>query len=92
MSTVPQNDDVAILERVIAPENGNLDEVTASYFLSLTFSEKDRARMRELSARARDGSLSSSETDEINRYERIGHFLSILHSKARCSLKRSHRN
>ncbi len=87
MSTLAVNDDAAILERVIQPDEGAVDDQAARYFLSLSFSEEDRARMRELSAKARDGSLSAAETDEINRYERIGHLLSILKSKARRSLK-----
>ena len=43
--------------------------------------------MRELSAKARAGSLSEEEDDEIETFERAGTLLSILKSKARLVLK-----
>jgi hypothetical protein len=43
--------------------------------------------MRELSAKAREGTLSAAEQMEINNYERVGHVLSLMKSKARRSLK-----
>jgi hypothetical protein len=42
--------------------------------------------MRELSAKARDGTLTPAERDEVNNYERVGHLVNILQSKARRSL------
>ena len=43
--------------------------------------------MEELAEKARQGSLASEEQIEIENYERVGHFLSLLQSKARASLK-----
>ena len=43
--------------------------------------------MRQLAAKAREGTLSSREQIEIDNYERVGHFLNLMQSKARCSLK-----
>ena len=46
--------------------------------------------MRELSAKARAGTLTAEEDAEAGKYELIGHLLNIMQSKARRSLK-SHR-
>jgi hypothetical protein len=43
--------------------------------------------MCQLSAKAREGILSPAEEAEMNNYERVGHLLNILQSKARRSLK-----
>ena len=39
--------------------------------------------MNPLAARAGDGELTDDEQREIDAYERVGHFLSLLKSKAR---------
>jgi hypothetical protein len=43
--------------------------------------------MRELSAKARAGTLTAEEDAEASRYELLGHLLGIMQSKARRSLK-----
>ena len=43
--------------------------------------------MRELSAKARAGTLTAEEDAEAGRYELLGHLLGIMQSKARRSLK-----
>jgi hypothetical protein len=47
--------------------------------------------MRELSAKARRGTLTPEEDAEMDNFERVGSILSILKSKARQVLKRSRR-
>jgi hypothetical protein len=42
--------------------------------------------MDELAEKARQGSLSPEERAEADSYERVGHFVSLLKSKARRSL------
>ena len=76
-----------ILARVIDPDHGKFPVEFAQSVLSLTFGEADRRRMVELAEKARQGSLASEEQIEIENYERVGHFLSLLQSKARASLK-----
>ena len=46
------------------------------------------AGMQLLSEKAEAGTLTRSERAQAENYERIGHFLSTLKSKARSSLKR----
>jgi hypothetical protein len=40
-----------------------------------------------LSAKARDGDLTPTEQEEADNFERAGHVLNILQSRARRSLK-----
>ena len=51
--------------------------------LTLDFPPEDRERMNQLAARAGDGELTDDEQREIDAYERVGHILSLLKSKAR---------
>ena len=83
-----QHNDVAILGRVLEPDKANLSPAAARAILALGFSEADKARMRQLSAKAREGTLSPEEQADIDSYERVGHLLNIMKSKARRSLRR----
>jgi len=59
----------------------------ARAILAMDFQPAVRTRMRVLSEKARAGTLAADERAEIEYYERVGHFLDVLHSKARRSLK-----
>jgi hypothetical protein len=85
---VPENCDVAILGRIIQPKRGDLPVTAARAILKLDFEPIDRERMRELSQKARLGTLTREEQAEIDEYDRVGHLLGLLHSKARISLKK----
>lgn len=58
----------------------------ARYFLSIGFSAADKQRLRELSAKARGSAPTAAGEAEIDTFERIGHVLAILQSKARRAL------
>ena len=79
--------DLTILSRVLEPNTGNLNPEAARALLALDFSQADKDRMRQLSAKAREGTLSPDEQAEADSYERVGHFLGMVRSKARRSLK-----
>jgi len=79
--------DAAILRRVLEPEKPTLSLPTARYILALDFAPADKERMRQLSAKARAGTLTPDDQVEIANYERVGHLLNIMQSKARRSLK-----
>jgi hypothetical protein len=64
-----------------------MSSAAARALLALDFNRADKDRMRQLSAKAREGTLSPEEQVEINNYERVGHILNLIQSKARCSLK-----
>jgi hypothetical protein len=74
--------DAALWGRVIQFE-GELSPTAARALLKVRFSPGDVDRMRELSAKARAGSLTPQEQHAIDTYERLGCLLDILHSKAR---------
>jgi hypothetical protein len=79
--------EVAILSRVLEPDKPTLSPQGARDILALDFGPADKERMRELSAKARAGTLAPDERVAIGNYERVGHLLNIMQSKARRSLK-----
>ena len=78
----------AIWDRMLEPKRPTLTPAVARAILALEFPESDKARMRELAAKARAGKLSAAEEGEVDIYGRVGSVLSIWKSKARRSLKR----
>jgi uncharacterized protein YnzC (UPF0291/DUF896 family) len=87
MNTAIAVNEAEILARVIAPEEPTLPPDTARLLLTFDFRKEDRERMTLLAKKAHEGALTSEEQVEIDCYERVGHFLSLLRSKARISLK-----
>ena len=81
------NDEVAILNRILRPKAPTFSPEAAQEILNLDFDETDKDRMRQLSAKARAGTLTANEDAEAGKYELVGHLLNIMQSKARRSLK-----
>src|SRR5207248_10842118 len=79
--------EAAIVGRLIKPDHGDFSPEVARELLSLRFGEEDQARMRELSLKAQEGTLTASEQAEVENYRRVGYWLGILWSRARLSLK-----
>ncbi len=79
--------EVAILSRMIEPHDPALPVAFARQVLRWKFHPGDRQRMLDLLDKSKNGSLTASEKLEAEKYERIGHFVSILKSKARISLR-----
>jgi hypothetical protein len=82
------NDDVAILERVLANGKDALSPTLARFLLRLRFPDEDVARMNDLARRNQDGLLSQTEWDELGSYVKVGHIIAILQSMARQTLKK----
>lgn len=61
----------------------------ARALLKMRFPLGDQERMRALSNKARQGTLTSHEEAEADAYEQLGCLLDILHSRARRVLKQS---
>lgn len=78
-----------ILTRVISPGDPLPARQVAEAILALGFKPQDTARMEFLAEKAREGTLNRDEQAEADSYERIGHFVSLLKSKARRSLAAS---
>ena len=86
-----ENVESRILARVIAPDAATLSPEVASELLKWGFSEADQQRMKELAAKARQGTLSTEEQAETEGYERVSSFLGLVKSKARRALQRAAR-
>ena len=84
--------DADILERTFAANTKRLPVALARQILRTSFTAGDTERINQLSAKARAGSLTPHEDAELDSYLRVGHFLSMMKSKARIALKRSNRS
>jgi hypothetical protein len=81
------NSEAAILNRIVQPDQPTFSAEAAHGILALDFNQADKERMHQLSAKAREGTLTPEEQAALNNYERVGHLINILQSKARLSLK-----
>src|SRR4051794_22722635 len=86
-TSMPADDPLAILSRVIHPQKSKLPEALARQILEWHFGPEDRQRIDLLLEKAKEGSLTPWENEEAENYERVGLFLSLLKAKARVSLK-----
>jgi len=75
--------EVAIFGRMLDADQSALTIAAAQNILEFGFAEDDKERMRLLSAKAKRGMLTDREQEEINNYEKVGHMLSLMKSKAR---------
>lgn len=73
--------------RLLDPVSTDLSPEAARYILNLQFPQPDIDRMHELAEKARAGNLTLEEHIEMDNYERVGHVLALMKSKARKSLK-----
>ena len=86
-SATTKTSEMAILRRIVDPEQPFLSQEAARAILRLDFTAADRARMNHLAAKNRAGKLTPTEEQELNSYIRVGQTLGILQSKARRSVQ-----
>lgn len=82
-TNIPTEDEITILVRILCNEKGELPADIARYFLTLGFSEREKARAHDLIVRNQEGALSAAEREELFAYGKADGLLSILQSKAR---------
>jgi hypothetical protein len=80
--------EAAIFSRILEPEKPMLSPDAARSILALDFTPSDRQRMNALAAKARAGTLTAEENEELDNYLRVGDLLAIMQSKARRSLQK----
>jgi hypothetical protein len=85
--TLTTTSEAAIFSRVLEPEKATLSPEAARSILALDFSQADRNRMNALSAKARSGTLTPEEDQELENFIHVGDLLIIMQSKARRSLQ-----
>jgi len=83
------NTEAAILARVIDSELSTITPEVARYLLAMQLPGPDEERVNELSAKARAGSLSNGEEQELDSYLHIGRLLTVMQSRARQFLRDS---
>lgn len=64
-----------------------MSDELARRILAMDFPSEDHARVKELSDKAREGSLSNSESAVLDDYIAVNDLLTILKAKARMSLQ-----
>jgi hypothetical protein len=89
---ITPNTEAAILARIVQSDELELTPDAARYLLSMKLPANDEDRVNELSAKARAGSLTEAETQELDSYLHIGSLLAVLQSKGRRLLKRNPSN
>ena len=86
---ITTNVEAAIWDRLLRPERADLAPEAARALLDLAFDEEEREQLDRLAQKARDGTLTGDEEQELEGYRRVGYLLDLLHSKARNVLQRS---
>jgi len=87
MSAAIAENEAAIWNRTIKPENGDLAPEAARALLELKLPPEDIARVNELSAKAGEGTLTDDESRELDNYLNVGRALELFKAKARYSLR-----
>jgi hypothetical protein len=75
-----------IQEEIVGLDAHGISPDAARALLSLRFSETAVARINELAAKNRQGTLTPAERALLERYQRVGNFLNLVHARARCAL------
>jgi hypothetical protein len=81
------NTESAILARILESEERDLTPEADHYLLSMKLPSADEDRVNELSAKARAGSLTEAESQELDGYLHVGSLVAVWQSKARRVLK-----
>ena len=76
-------DQEAILDRVLEPITDCLTPDVAAKLVALRADDRIQARVDELAEKANEGTLSTEERTEYDRYRDAFHFVTILQAKAR---------
>jgi hypothetical protein len=77
----------AILEQLVAIDQRKLSPATARELLEFSFDRSHQERVHVLSGKARGGTLTPAEDQELEEYIHVGDLLAILQAKARQVLK-----
>ncbi len=75
-----------ILEQVIEAGPGEMSPESARALLRFRFNTDAVARMNELAEKNRKGTIDLGEHALLERYQRVGNILNLIHARARCAL------
>jgi hypothetical protein len=77
----------AVLEQLAELDVESISPATARQLPAFRFGAPHQTRVNAPSQKAREGTLSSAEQDELDESIRVGTLLSILQSRARWALR-----
>lgn len=78
---------MAILRRVVNPDEPYMTAEAAQDILGFEFDKSDHRRMNLLAAKNRRGKITVAEEAELENFIRVGQTIGILKSKARRTLR-----
>jgi len=87
--TAARKTSIAILDRIINPDEPSLSPEAAESLLRLALPAGDREPVATLSDKAQEGGVTPDELAELDEYIRVNDLLTVLQRKARLSLKRA---
>lgn len=76
-----------IWTRIVVPDEPTLAPEVAAYFLTLQFTDGEKERYQQLASKEQF-ELTTAERSELEALVHAGTVLTLLHSKARLSLKK----
>ena len=79
---------VEIIERLLRPNEGGFSEELARYVLSIHFTDAQKSRYAALADKVDRGGMDIDEQRELESYVCANEMLTLLHLKARTSLRR----
>ena len=82
-----RNCEGTIWGRLLEAKASTLSPEAARSLLELDFTDDDRVRMHDLAQKAKAGTVTAAEQEEIEDYGKVGSILAVLHSKARVALR-----
>ncbi len=77
-----------VLDQLIRPGDGGFSEELSRFLLSVHFTDAQKKRYLELAEKVTQSPLELDEQRELERFVYLNEFLSVLHSKARNSLRK----
>ncbi len=80
-----------VLGDLLSPEAPPMPPDVAQWALSLHLPEAKKERMLQLADLGNRGELTRDEDREMATYRDVGNFLTLLHAKARLSLRQTSR-
>jgi hypothetical protein len=75
-----------ILNQVFEPDIAGMSPVAARELLRFHFNPAAVGRINELAEMNRRGTIAPQERALLERYQRVGNYLNLIHAKARCAL------
>jgi hypothetical protein len=84
-----EHDQTAILARAIKPDQASWSEAASRSILDIKLTQEDNRRLEVLADKARQGTLTTEETAELDSYRHVGRILELMKAKAKISLKKA---